>query len=160
MLRLGAVLLVLGCAVAPASWVGLEIGAFAAGTSLVPTVEAAVGPLCHHDPARTPSLGGQALPVCARCTGLYLGLAGGGLAGASVPLRPRWIARAAGGALLAAGIGLVAAVAEAAGLLATSNAVRVGLGVALGGAVPLIGALGGRLIARAEVAGRRRTAVR
>jgi uncharacterized membrane protein len=39
---------------------------------------------CQRDPARTLSVFGQALPVCARCSGIYLGAALGALI-----LRPR-----------------------------------------------------------------------
>jgi uncharacterized membrane protein len=151
--RAGAVALVLAAAAGPTLAVGAESAAFLMGRSLVPGVEAVTGPICHHERARTPVVrwgGDRALPVCARCTGLYLGAAAGGLVGAAVPLRPRWIGRVAAVALGLTGLGLAAAVGEAAGLVATANGSRVGLGILLGLAVPLIGALGGRLIARGE----------
>lgn len=41
-------------------------------TSFVPVIEMKIGPICHHIPERTLVFKGE-LPVCARCTGLYLG---------------------------------------------------------------------------------------
>lgn len=40
--------------------------------SFVPLIEEVIGPICHHLPDRFLVIKGQ-LPVCARCTGLYLG---------------------------------------------------------------------------------------
>jgi uncharacterized membrane protein len=137
---------VLGCGLLPTAGVLAESAAFGAHTSLVPAVEQLTGPLCHHDPARTPQLAGRALPVCARCVGLYAGAAAGGLMGLLVPHRPSAVRGALRFALGTTLIGLLAALIEAAGLIATSNAARVGLGALLGAGVPLLGALGGSLI--------------
>jgi len=57
--------------------------------------------LCHRDPARTFTILGSALPVCARCTGIYAGL----LVAASVAwpnVFRRWlvVAVTVGGALM------------------------------------------------------------
>ncbi|MEZ4239706.1 MAG: DUF2085 domain-containing protein [Myxococcota bacterium] len=138
-------------AVLPTAAVLAEGAAFLRGTSWVPAAEAWLGPLCHHLPERTLALGGRLLPVCARCTGLYLGVAAGGLLGLAVRLDPTSVKRAALAALAATATGFTAAVAEALGLIATGNATRVGLGLLLGVGVPVILVVGGRLMAELTV---------
>lgn len=59
--------------------------------------------LCHQQPARSFSWGGQPWPVCARCTGIYVGAAVGVLLAAVLPRRRlpeatrvrRWLAASA-----------------------------------------------------------------
>lgn len=41
--------------------------------SVVPFLESSFAPICHHEVARTLRLGSSYGPVCARCTGLWLG---------------------------------------------------------------------------------------
>lgn len=114
----------------------------------VPAIEAALGPVCHHAPARTLTVGGEPMAVCARCSGLYAGAALGAWTGWLTP-RP-WLRVGAGLAGAATALGLAAAALEAAGALATTNEVRAGLGVALGFGVPWVAARGGALLARAR----------
>ncbi|MEQ1508014.1 MAG: DUF2085 domain-containing protein [Myxococcota bacterium] len=124
------------------------VGAVALDPGLVGMAERWVGPVCHHDPART--LPG--LAVCARCTGLWLGAAAAGVAGLALPLRPRAVRWVAGAAIVAFSVGLVAAIAEALGVVSTSNAVRVGLGALLGPVMPVVAAIGGRVLVSAGAA--------
>lgn len=82
---------------------------------------------CHQDPERTLALGGQLFPVCARCTGLYLGLLGGALSPGAVTSRQRWLAAlAAGAALLALDVGT-----QALGLRVASLGTRLATGLLL-----------------------------
>ncbi|MBX2803478.1 MAG: DUF2085 domain-containing protein [Myxococcales bacterium] len=147
-MRTAGALLVATFAAFPVVVVLAELVAFAVGGSLVPWVEQGTGSLCHHDPERTPQLLGAKLAVCARCTGLYVGAALGGLLALVLPTRGAGPGRAARIAGIALAVGFVAALAEALGFLATGNATRVGLGALLGAPIPLIGALGGRIMAR------------
>jgi uncharacterized membrane protein len=126
--------------------VGAEALAFVLGIDgLVALTERLGSPVCHHDPQRTLRLG-RLLPVCARCTGLYLGVALGGPAGVWLGAHRPWLGRAMGTALVCLAIGLVAAVAEALGWIATGNATRLALGLLLGVAVPLVAGLGARVM--------------
>jgi len=116
-----------------------EIAALLIGGSPVvtPVVESIIGPICHHIPARTlvfPGIG--LLPVCARCTGFYLGwiLAGPvGLllhkisSGNAARLRVGIIF-----VLAATIVGVVGALVEAMELLSLSNAMRLFFGLPLG----------------------------
>jgi uncharacterized membrane protein len=140
--------LVLACGVLPAATVLAESVAFSAQTSLVPAIEHLAGPICHHDPERTPAIEGRLLPVCARCVGLYVGAAAGGLVGLLVPPHPSQVRRALLVAITATTTGLLFALLEAMGLLSTPNSLRLGLGTGLGLGVPLLGAMGGSLLLR------------
>ena len=111
---------------------------------LVALIERA-GPICHHIPERTLVADGRPLPVCARCTGLYLGTALGGLLGYAVGRR-RWLAASLASAGVLAAIGGLAGVAEALGLVSTSNAARVVLGLPLGLGPMMVGGLGIRVL--------------
>lgn len=98
---------------------------------------------CERDPARTLSLGGVPLAVCARCSGIYFGL---GL-GAAVR-RPRLSPRALRAWVLAAGALLVTDVAlERAGLHSAWSALRLLTGLLL--AYP-VGVAVGSLVQRAR----------
>jgi len=146
-MRAAGFLLVAAFGGLPALVVGFESLALALGGSVVPWVEGFTGAVCHHDPTRTPRLGATELAVCARCSGLYVGAAFGGLLAMALPLRGWVPIRALRVACMALAVGLVAAVAESLGWVSTTNAARVSLGVLLGAPVPLIGALGGRIMA-------------
>jgi uncharacterized membrane protein len=91
--------------------------------------------VCHQRPDRSFTEAGRPLPVCARCTGLYVSALVGGLvalagsAGALAPSRARWL-------LLVAGTPTaITWLAEIAGLAHPSNIVRAVAAVPLGGAV-------------------------
>ena len=88
------------------------------------------GVVCHQRPERSFHIRGAQLPVCARCTGLYLSGAAGALLGwfgiASVPRRTR-------AALLAAAAPTaVTVVLEWTGVAAPSNVVRALAALPLG----------------------------
>lgn len=75
---------------------GLAAWAWAAALLVIPaTLEPFCGVICHQRPERSFFIGGSQLPVCARCTGLYLGAALafpiGLLAPAPAARRARWI---------------------------------------------------------------------
>jgi uncharacterized membrane protein len=133
-----------GLGLAPAAALLVAMVAHGAGLDPVGVVEAIGGPICHHDPARTLAIGGELLPVCARCTGLYAGAALGGVVG--LGWRLNRVGALAFAATALTGLGFVAAVAEAAGWLATANGPRVVLGAALGVGVPGMCTFGGRLL--------------
>ncbi len=134
-----AALLVL--AVFPALVLAVEVVLYTWGVSLIPWVERAVGPVCHHLVERTLPL----FPVCARCTGLYLG-AGVGWLAVFVPPRPRPFVGAVAVVLGSGTLGFVAAVAEVANLVDTSNGVRVFLGLLLGFPMPALASMGARAL--------------
>jgi len=93
-------------------------------------VYAAGSVVCHQQPERSFHLGGVRMPVCARCTGLYIagaaGLLAGWLGGAREPRRAR--------ALFVASLLPVAlsVAVEWAGLAAPSNGVRAATGLPAG----------------------------
>jgi uncharacterized membrane protein len=96
--------------------------------------------VCHQRPDRSFQTGGLPWPVCARCAGLYLSAGAGALV--AVLWRPRWLGMTVGGRgrglpmlLSAAAPTAVSWVAERAGLIMSSNAVRAALAVPLGLAV-------------------------
>ena len=96
--------------------------------------------VCHTLPGRTLALGGRYLPVCARCSGIYLGVAAAYLyllarRGFKVNALPR----------LGVSLALVATllplavdgVTSYAGLRASNNVIRLVTGLLAGGALPL-----------------------
>jgi uncharacterized membrane protein len=87
--------------------------------------------VCHQQPARTFHVGDQPLPVCARCTGLYvagfLGAVGGWIGVAREPRRVRV------GLALAALPTAVTLLVEWSGLGNPGNAVRAAAALPLGG---------------------------
>lgn len=133
-------------ALAPVVGVVVELALFAAGSSWVGVVEGWTAPICHHDPARTLELGGKLMPVCARCTGMYGAAAIGGVLGLAVGGRRQWVRTALAVAGVGLGLGLAVAAAESAGVLATSNPVRVGLGALLGAGPTLVAGSAARLL--------------
>lgn len=98
-------------------------------------LEVLVGPLCHHLPDRTLSLSGKPLPVCARCTGVWLGWLASALIAFLAATR-RWLASGGSGlglGVVAAGaVGAALAVGELIGWFECGNLARVVLGVPLG----------------------------
>ena len=131
---------------APAAGVGVQMVAFLNERSgPIALVEAEVGPVCHHRLERTVAVAGRPLPVCARCTGLYVGAASGGAIG-FFARRRRHVPRMLGviGAAVIVAVG--AALLERLGGIATGNGLRVALGVPLGLGPALIGGLGARLL--------------
>ena len=98
--------------------------------------------VCHQIEERSFHVGGQPLPVCARCLGIYAGAAAvaglGCLAGFRRPLA-RWpAARFRRIAVVAALPTAVTVVAEWLGVWATSNSQRASAGLLLGAAAALV----------------------
>jgi uncharacterized membrane protein len=106
------------------------------GAALVYAVGAVV---CHQLPGRSFHLWGRQMPVCARCTGIYLGAALVAVAGFTrlTPVRlATWIAsRSAGLAVIAAAPTVATLVVEWTTGSVPSNAVRAAAGVVLGAAL-------------------------
>ena len=97
-------------------------------------VYVAGGVVCHQRPERSFHAHGHPLPVCARCTGLYVSALAGGLL--ALALAPRRIERAQARWIVAMA-GLPTAVtwlAEAAGLAHPSNVTRAVAALSLGAA--------------------------
>ena len=122
---------------AAGGWLGLLVAA-----PLLPVWAAAIvygfgSFICHQIPERSFYLAGFQLPVCARCLGIYAGVAVASVyaglraaAGQPVPARAPWVARWS--ALLAAGPTLVTVALEMAGAWYPSNVTRALAGVPLG----------------------------
>jgi len=130
----------------PGLLVGAETAAWALGHPALPMIEEATGAWCHHDPARTLHWGAEPLPVCARCTGLYAGLGLGPALGLLLPWRGRVLLPVTALATIPMGIGLLAAVAEALGLLSTANPTRLFLGLCLTMGPAALGIVGARIL--------------
>jgi uncharacterized membrane protein len=103
-----------------------------AGGRLPETVRLVGALVCHQRVERTFTIAGHPMPVCARCTGIYLSGAAGALAAwLSVPSMPRRTRQA----LLAAAVPTIVTIAiEWAGLLQPGNAVRAMAAVPIGAA--------------------------
>ena len=94
------------------------------------TITASAALVCHQRVDRSFLLGGRPMPVCARCTGLYVsGAAGAVAAWMVVPLMPR---RTRAAILAAALPTVVTLVAEWSGLVQPGNAARALAAVPLG----------------------------
>jgi uncharacterized membrane protein len=129
-----------------AAWLALLVAA-----PLLPAVPAALtyafgSLICHQIPERSFYLGASQLPVCARCLGIYAGVAaacGAGLVSPAVGRQARSTPRIR--TVLLAGVAptLVTVAAEWAGMWPTSKVVRALAGALLGIAVGavVIGAL-------------------
>ena len=59
----------------PVALLALVVLAPLVGGALDALVHAACGPLCHQDAARSLSIAGAAMPLCARCAGVLAGVA-------------------------------------------------------------------------------------
>jgi uncharacterized membrane protein len=93
-----------------------------AGAVVGGSVRVAGGLVCHQRPDRSFQVAGQTMPVCARCTGLYLSGAAGALAAwLTVPVMPR---RTRTTVLVAAAPTLIAVAGEWAGVAQPGNVVR------------------------------------
>lgn len=103
--------------------------------ALARTIRAAGSLVCHQRVERSFTMADAPLPVCARCTGLYLSGAAGALAAwlvvPVVPLMPR---RTRATVLFAAAPTLVTVAIEWAGLASPGNTVRAMAAVPLGAA--------------------------
>lgn len=121
-------------------WVLLLVAAPAARrhggipSTLAAALHHGAGAICHQRPERSFHLAGVAMPVCARCTGLYLAGAAAALAawaGRRTPAVPRHTRRL----LAAAAVPMALSVgSEMAGLAAGSNAGRMLSALPLGAA--------------------------
>ena len=102
------------------------------GLTLSRAIRAAGALVCHQRVERSFMIGGRPMPVCARCTGLYVSGAAGALAAWMVlPLMPRRT-RAA---ILAAAVPTVATIVlESAGLAQPGNVARALAALPLGAA--------------------------
>lgn len=123
-----------------ALWLGVLVAAPWLPTFLAALVYAAGSVICHQIPERSVHLDGVQLPVCARCFGMYGGLAIGAvvwLATGGDRGRParwpvaRWFA-------IAAVPTLVTVALETAGLVHSTNLVRLLAGAVLGGGVSVV----------------------
>lgn len=121
--------------VAAPAWLGSR-SAIARGAALVPYVTGSR--VCHQAAARSFSVRGVALPVCARCTGLYAGVPLGLLAGLLVP-RARAGGPSARRLLAWAALPTLATiVAEHAGGAPVPGWLRAALGAALSAAAAFV----------------------
>ena len=116
------------------AWLGLLLAAPWLPTVMAAALYAAASVLCHQIPERSLYLGGAQLPVCARCLGIYAGLAAGVVVwfgsvadGDRVARMPvaRWFA-------VAAAPTVATVLLETAGVLRTTNLERLLAGVVLG----------------------------
>jgi uncharacterized membrane protein len=103
-----------------------------AGGRLPETVRIAGSLVCHQRVERTFWIGGSPMPVCARCTGIYLSGALGALAAwLSVPVMPRRTRKA----ILAAAVPTAVTIGvEWAGVMQPGNAMRAVAAVPIGAA--------------------------
>ena len=126
-------------ALAACGWVILLLAAPSLPVTLAAGVYAIGAHVCHQLPERSFHIGFDQLPVCARCTGIYAGVA---LAAVSAIGRSSrlWPARLSARAMLALGATptVVTVLAEWGGIWQPSNVVRAIAGLTLGAAVGLI----------------------
>ena len=129
----------------------------------VPTLEGWIGPICHHMPERTLSLRG-ALPVCARCSGLYLGLIlavfiAAFLCPVSSSRESLMTRRVLVSCVILFVFSVLEAIGESLNVFHTSNHARLLVGVPLGLVPALVVCLGCKTI-RSELADRRQSGTR
>lgn len=86
--------------------------------------------ICHGIPSRCFDLFGVPMPVCARCTGIYLGLLGGLLAFTMVPWVTERVMRTA--AFIAVAPLAIDGLTQLARLRESTNSLRVSTGLAAG----------------------------
>jgi uncharacterized membrane protein len=114
-------------------------------TYIIALAYAAGSLVCHQIPERSFHIGGAQLPVCARCTGLYLGAAAGALFWLALSRRRLTIPRARTVLAIAAIPTVMTLVLAWAGWWDASNAVRAVTALPLGisgGAIVLAGVSG------------------
>jgi uncharacterized membrane protein len=98
-------------------------------------VYAAAGLICHQRPERSFAIAGTQMPVCARCSGLYVAGAAGALAGFFVARRVRGGSRVVRTALATAAVPtVVTLMLEWSALAFPSNTVRAASALPLGAA--------------------------
>jgi uncharacterized membrane protein len=121
-------------AAASAAWLAVLLAAPTLPAHLAAIVYAAGSVVCHQIPERSFYRGSIQLPVCARCLGIYVGLAAGALAWCVSPQRGRTARRTSIRVVMVlAALPTVLTVAlEGAGAWDASNAFRAGAGVVLG----------------------------
>jgi uncharacterized membrane protein len=120
-------------ALAACAWLALIVFAPFLPVPLAGAAYLAGSLICHQLPERSFHLGGAQLPVCARCVGIYAGVA----LAIVMARRVRWSASRT--AVAVAAVPTMATVLlEWVGLWHTSNAVRFSAGVPLGASVALV----------------------
>jgi len=143
----GGVTLIVLLVVAALAWASLVIGGPLLPDAITGPLYAASALICHQRPERSLFLNGAQLPVCARCTAIYVGVALGALrAGAraggpaSLPVDAlTGSLRRARVALLIAAVPTILSVAgEWVGVLPSSNVLRAVAGVPLGVALGVV----------------------
>ena len=97
-------------------------------------VYTAGGFVCHQRPERSFHRSGRPLPVCARCTGLYVSALGGGILALALSARAVGSGRARWLLILASAPTAVTWTAEIAGLIQPPNVVRAVAAIPLGAA--------------------------
>jgi uncharacterized membrane protein len=129
-------------------WLALALGVEVGGWEAF--VRAASRPFCHQAPGRSLDVAGHLLPLCARCTGMWLGITLGVAVGLLWPPRRRWPGIALG--VVALGLSFADALREHL-IHVGSWGLRLTLGFVLC-AAPL-GAITADLLALLQRAGRR-----
>ncbi len=97
--------------------------------------------VCHQDPTRTLSVAGAFLPLCARCTGIYLSFFGLWIFLASVGRTRQWLMASPAQAIPAAALlaaGLALSMAEALHWVTFGPASRMFVGAAAGSGLALL----------------------
>ena len=132
-----------------APWLGREGGAGVAGRALSAASYLAGSLVCHQRPERSFHMAGAQVPVCGRCTGLYVATAAGVLLALIAGRRLRGMAVARAWLLTAAAPSVATLALEWWGPWPVSNAVRaaaaVPLGLALGALMAEAAGFRGRL---------------
>ncbi|MCK6453549.1 MAG: DUF2085 domain-containing protein [Alphaproteobacteria bacterium] len=108
----------------------LALAAMSTAAPALPRLRAALAPFCHQIVARSFCVDGRPFGLCARCTGIYLGIAATWLGLGMLARRPRLLAAAEAPAYALA---VVSAALWALGI-EVDNALRFAFGLALGAA--------------------------
>ena len=126
-------------ALAASAWVALLVMAPALPPFLAAVVYAVGSHICHQRPERSFHVNLAQLPVCARCTGIYVGAAIGAWLAIGSGVHRRVAGHSLRALLVCAAVPTaVTLVAEWSGAWAGSNPVRAAAGMPLGGAVALV----------------------